>query len=252
MERGDWGTAETLLRDAVTACAVDSDARRHYAETLWRRGAHQEAIAQLAEALRLSSDDPVLLVRMAEMQLAEGQTQNALSYDQQALDLDPNFARAWAVCGRILRRSDQPRAALAGLQRALTLEPDNREWLLEAAELYRQLNQPRRALANLHCLLDSYASGEEPPQALYLCGLAYLALHRYDDATESFSLAASRGPPTPDMLYRLAESHMLAGRVEEAHLSARQALALQPNHAGSQALLARIAAATGEQTLLNR
>ncbi len=39
MERGDWKRAESLLSRAVQTSATDAEARRNYAETLWRRGA---------------------------------------------------------------------------------------------------------------------------------------------------------------------------------------------------------------------
>src|SRR5688572_4650610 len=50
IERGQWDDAEAALQLAVKACPTDGEARRHYAEALWRRGARADAIAQLREA----------------------------------------------------------------------------------------------------------------------------------------------------------------------------------------------------------
>jgi Flp pilus assembly protein TadD len=67
LERGRQQDAEALLAKAVAACPADAEARRHYAEALWRRGARQEAIAQLEQSDRLAGDDALLWTRLAEM-----------------------------------------------------------------------------------------------------------------------------------------------------------------------------------------
>ncbi|HYW78036.1 MAG TPA: tetratricopeptide repeat protein, partial [Thermoguttaceae bacterium] len=59
-EQGKCDDAERLLAKAVKSCPIDPEARRHYAETLWQRGAQLEAIAQLEEATRLAGDDAML------------------------------------------------------------------------------------------------------------------------------------------------------------------------------------------------
>ena len=57
MEADQWQEAEGLLDQAVTACPIDPDARRYYAETLLHRGASAEALAHLEKAIRLTPND---------------------------------------------------------------------------------------------------------------------------------------------------------------------------------------------------
>jgi tetratricopeptide (TPR) repeat protein len=248
LERGQPEQAEALLAKAVDACPIDPEARYHYGEALWRRGARHEAIAQLEEASRLAREDAMLRVRLAEMHLATGQGERARESAEEALDLDPELPAAWAIRGRVMRASGQPRRALADFHRALGYAPQHRPILLEVAELYRQLNQPERALATLHTLADTYSPGGEPQQVLYLMGLAYLARGRYEDAAESLSAAASREQPNPEIFYRLGEAEMLAGHPGEAAAAARRALALEPQHGPSRRLLDRLQLARQPQT----
>jgi cytochrome c-type biogenesis protein CcmH/NrfG len=63
---------------------------------------------------------------------------------------------------------------------------------------------------------------------------------RYDDAAQSFSLAAGRGVPTPEILYALAEAEYSSGRPEAAFAAARKALTLDPGHQPSHRLLGRL------------
>jgi tetratricopeptide (TPR) repeat protein len=99
---------------------------------------------------------------------------------------------------------------------------------------------------------DTYSPGEAPGQVLYLMGLAYVALGRYDDGAESLAAAVTRGKPTPEMLYRLGEAELLAGRPAEAADAARRALALQPRHEPSRSLLQRIELAQQPQTAVRK
>lgn len=239
-EREQHRQAESLLAEAVDTCPSDPDARRHYAETLWERGARPDAIAQLEEALRLDPEDASLHARLAEMYLETGRADRARRHAEQALDLNPGRSAAWAIRGRVMRAVDHPQQALADYHRALANAPDDQQILLEMAELYRQLNRPRRALATLHRLADTYSPGEEPQQVLYLTGLAQMALGRYEDAVDSLSSAIVRDRPTPELFYRLGEAELLAGRPGRATAAAQQALALAPDHGPSRNLLGRL------------
>ena len=252
MERGDWQRAEELLSQAVRACPVDSDARARYAETLWHRGAAQDAITQLEEAGRLSGDDAAIAIRSGEFYLTAGQIENARRAAERALDLEPKSAAAWALRAKTDEAAGDLRPALADYQRSLGYEPDNPEVLLQVAEVYRRLNQPERALVTLQRLIDSHPPGEEPQQLLDLQGRALTALGRYDDAIESFKLANERGRPTADILCRAAEAELLAGRINNSQMAARQALALDPSHSGSRALLVRLDVARAERPAIQR
>jgi tetratricopeptide (TPR) repeat protein len=247
IEHSRWDEAETLLAQALKTCPKDTEARCYYAETLWHRGAGNEALNQLEKARiqledgrSLSVNDASLCARIAEMQLALGQIDAARVRSEQAVDLDPKLAAAWVVHARVMRARQQLQQALADYHRALDYAPEDRQTLLEVAELYREMCQPQRAIMTLQILSDTYGPGEEPQQVLYLLGLAYEAAQRYDDAADSFATATQRGRPTPELLYRLAEVQLALGRPAAAADAARAAIAMDPRHQPSRDLLGRI------------
>lgn len=237
IERGQWERAEDLLAEAVETCPVDADARRHYAEALWHQGARERAVDELEEAARLTADDPQLHILLADRRLAIGHVELARQSAQHAVDLDPRLADAWAIRGRVRWACGQPDRALADYHRALGLAPHDRAILLETAELYRELGEPSRALVALQTLADTYSPGEEPQQVLYLEGLAYAALKRWDEATESLAAASTREQPTAEILFQLGRAELYAGRPARAAEAARQAIALYPDHRPSRELL---------------
>lgn len=240
LDRNDWRRAEPLLAQAVETFPQDAEARRHYATALWQAGRRREALLQITEALELAPDDSTLLSRAAEMRLAAGDSAEAAELVDRALDVDPRNPAVWRLRGRLRLQAGALREALADYQRSLADQPDDRDALLDVAEIYRRLNQPARALASLQSLSDGYPPGEEPPQVLYLLGLAYGALGRNGDAIDSFSAARDRGPSSPELLFRLAEAQWTAGRVADAEQNVSRALALSPRHPGSLALMKRM------------
>src|SRR5690348_14356517 len=70
MERGHWARADDLLAQAVKVFPQDADARYHYAEVLWHGDQRPAALEQIDKALKLSPDDPKLLLRAAQMRMA--------------------------------------------------------------------------------------------------------------------------------------------------------------------------------------
>ena len=242
-ERGQWQRAEELLSEAVRTCPSDPEARRHYAEALWHRGQREEAVAELEEATRLAVDNAESHVLLAEKRLAMGELELAGRSAQLAIDVDPKLAGAWFMRGRVRRAAGRAKQALSDYHRALGLAPNDPTTLLEIAEVYRELNEPQRALAALYRLADSYPPEEEPQQVLYLQGLAYGAVNRWDEAAESFSAASTRERPTPEILFRLAEAELHAERPVQAVTAAREALAEDPQHQPARALLAEAEAA---------
>jgi tetratricopeptide (TPR) repeat protein len=241
LEHGRTADAETCLAQAVAICPVDSEARRHYAEALWRRGTRPEAIAQMEEAVRLAEFDAASWARLAEMQLAVGLHEQAARSAETAVELDRKLAAAWAVHGGVARATGRHADALADYLRALGQAPRDRAILLEVAESYRLLNQPQRALQTLQTLAETYPPGEEPGRVMYLMGAAQLAVGRTDDAVTSLSAAIARDTPTVEMYHQLAEAQFMSGHPTEAAAALQQALAMQPAHQPSRELLRRSA-----------
>jgi Flp pilus assembly protein TadD len=251
MELGDWAKAESLLERAVEASPVDSTSRYHFAETLWHRGATEEALLQIEAAIRLDGTDAAMFVRAGEMALATGATDRALARADQAIRLNSKLSTAWALRGRVYAKMGQTDRALADLQRALQFAPDDNGVLLDVAALYRQQGQHDRCLATLQHLLDTYPAGEEPQLALWMEGLTLNDLGRPRQAAERLAAASRQGPPNADILFYLAEAQVAAGQSEAATAAARKALEVNPTHEPSRKLLTELAARpTGPESVV--
>lgn len=242
MQRQQWEQAEDLFAQAVQTSPVDERARWRYAEMLWRRGAHKEALVQMEEAVRLSGNEPKLLVQSGEMYLAAGDLPRAAKRAEQAVAADSQMASAWALQGDVLRRSGNHQDALAAYHRALNYQEHFPHVQLAAAEIYGESGRPQRALATLELLAGQYPPGQEPAEVQFATGLALKSLGRFDEAADSLAEAAKQGEPTAYLLLHLSEAHLLSGDLGSAGLAINEALAREPNHAGARQLHEQIEA----------
>jgi predicted Zn-dependent protease len=248
LESGQPQQAEELLRKSLAAAPDDASARRYMAETLWRRGAGDDALTQITKAVRLDPTNAGLAVRAGEMSLAVGRREFAASEAERAIRLDPKLASAWALRGRCHSKINQPDEALADFERAVELEPDRSDLLVEVASIYRQRGQNRRCLTAIYHVLDSYPSGEEPQSVLVMQGQTMMDLGRPQQAATAFLAAAQHGPPSADIYFSLAQAYSAAGRFEEAAGAAQQALAVNGSHDPSRRLLTQLATHAGPET----
>ena len=118
--------------------------------------------------------------------------------------------------------------------------------MLALAETYRVMNDPQRALLKLQNLADTYQTGDEPQNVLYLQGLALAALGRHADAASMLLMVRERGPASPELLYRLAESELQAGQFAAARQNVEQVLAIDPQNKSARTMLERLNVAQGQ------
>jgi TolB-like protein/DNA-binding winged helix-turn-helix (wHTH) protein/Tfp pilus assembly protein PilF len=159
----------------------------------------------------------------------------ALSYIEQAIQLDPNYAAAWAQRSQVLETmagysfiesSQGFRRARESAEKAISLDPDlaagylrlatiqmNHDWDWDGAEV------SLRKAAML-----------EPGSADVIHGQAYLArrLGRMDEAIELYKLAVKLDPLRADFQLRLGYELFDQGRYDEALAALQKAEELNP------------------------
>ncbi len=189
---------------------------------------------------------------LAEMRLAMNDRLGARQHAEYAIGMDPGSADAWVARARVSLADSDDRGALDDYHHALGLAPDDHATRLAVAEVYRRMNQPQRALSMLQGLADSYTPGEEPQQVLFLEGLAYHALGRYDEAIDTLSVACHRGPAERGTLLSASQVAVDGRQPGSSRGCGRQALALEPRHQPSHDLLSQIQLASRADGLTRR
>lgn len=240
LERGKLEDAETWFANAIKTNPVDERAHVQYAELLWRRSLHEDAIKHLEQSVKLSGGDPALVVRLGEMYLAQGDAERAWQQAELAIQSNRHLACAWALRGDVRRHEGKLQEALAEYHRSLSFEGHCPHVQLALAAIYREQNRPRRALSTLDALAEHYPPDEMPQEILLEQGLALKALGRHENAATLLAQATRRGEPSTELLFHLAEAQLLSGDTTNARLALIAALAQEPTHVASNQLKGQI------------
>lgn len=264
--RGDFGRAEALMRDALASAPARADIRRDLARVLCALGRHAEAIAHFDDAL---SGEPPAQARdhydQGTLLDQAGRADQAEAAYCRALELAPEWPLALdnlGVClqqrGRFDEAEDAFRRALASAQatdheRAFTWR--NLGSLLcqtgrvdQAVDVYRQALalDPDDATTHhelakaLHLAGDTVAAEAayrralslEPENARAHCHLGdlLLAAERASEAEAAYTRALALDPDDPEALRGLGASVHVQKRFDEALLAFSAALERDPDN----------------------
>ena len=218
MEQDKLTEAGKHLEHAVKLSKNDINHRRHYAEALWRQGKHQEALQQLEEAIKRGGQNNASLhISLAEKYLAIQEYDTAYHHADEAVRLDSQDYRSWALRGKTKRWQTTHQAGYtehmaAMLQqvrddylRAVSLAPNERELLTELATIQMSLGQPEQALATWLSVQSLYPQKGEPPEVLIGKTETLIALQRFEEAESNLLVLQQRGLDHSEMEHRLQE-----------------------------------------------
>ncbi len=227
LEREDYEEAEKRLGDAVRYDKKDLAHRRNYAEVLWQQGKHAAALKQLDAAIQHGGENDALLhMSLAEKNLSLEQPSLAFHHASQAIRLNPNDSRNWALrakagLNQVIRQDHTWTRAhydevleqvKIDYYKALTLTPDKRELLPELAQAQMLSGEPEHALATWQNFQAGFQPGTESIELL--CGKAetLVTLHRFDEALVCLTAAQKLAPNRPELVRRYTEVADMARR----------------------------------------
>lgn len=201
-----------------------------------------EAARVYLEGYRLLRTDPP---RTTKPQEWPPHLANSLKAFEKAVELDPQFGRAWAGMAKALeglsewddaRGAELAQRSLDSARKALEIDDTIAEAhrMLGSVALYRTWNQ-REAMVHL-----SRSAELEPanPEMIRMYAAVLSLLGRHDDAIRQASRAEIMEPNVAAVSAAVGDPYFLARRHSEARKAARRAIALDPNHAFSHWLLA--------------
>jgi len=234
---GNLEEAKIRFTKVLDACPYDSDARRHYARTLWRQGDHELAIEEMKAATMHSGDNPDWTVELGRMLFDHGQFGDAMNCASRALSRDAGSIAGWKLRGDVYQQQGQIQDALDAYYKSLSCGSDDADLRFAIARVHLTRGRPDRALSAMQRIMDAYPRGEEPPEVALEYGLALAALDRHEEAVESLASARSDLANDPRLANQLARSYMSLSKSAEAHTTVVEALEIHP---GQPELLATL------------
>ena len=178
----------------------------------------------------------------------------AEKYLERAIELDPNYAKAWNLLGsNFVGKAELGMIdTVEGMERARKLEQHALSLSPELAEAHADL-----AYLNLSFDWDFAATEAGVKRALqfdparligrHTAGKLYTALGRWRDAEEQFVVVQSRDPLNPWPILNLGITYYLEGRYRESEAMYRKLLELEPGFLWTRIYLAKTLLARGDR-----
>ncbi len=179
---------------------------------------YERSIALYQQVLAIDANDPAAWDGLARnymnqsyygLRPAEEAVRLAREAGGRALAIDPDFAPAHVLLGRISADNDGDLAAAARhLERALALEPANTDIIRNAAVLAANLGRLETSIE-----LNEYVTAHDPVNATghHNLGIDYRNAGRLDEAIASFRTALSLSPDYAGAQYGIGVALLLEG-----------------------------------------
>jgi tetratricopeptide (TPR) repeat protein len=193
-----------------------------------QRGAFDQAILMLQEAVRFSPDVPEFYNDLGNALRGKGAYQEAVSAYHIALDLHPAYADASFNLGVALESLGQIEKAEEAYTLALLHNPACVEARFNRAAMMMRDGRNAEAREEFLCVQNERPDLPQLPAAL---GRVCDVLGRWDEAESAYEALVERDPHSSDAHLRLGVVRMAGGRDEGARRAIDQALLLNPDFA---------------------
>lgn len=184
---------------------------------------YKEAEQMARKSIELDSDNAIgfdqLGVALELQGLIDDETQNAY---QKAIDLQPEFALAYAHMGRLLRRKGLTKESSAAYRKAIQLSNDVPTMILVADVMQSQ----QRYLESEQLLRAALRQDEKNPTALYLLGRALTTRKNYAEAEAVLKKSVQVSPNSFVSYTLLGSLYYTSGNLVKAEQALNQALSV--------------------------
>jgi len=223
---GDPGRAEALYREILASTAGSFDAAHLLGVALIQRGAHEEGIARIRQAIALDPRQPNARYHLVRALLCRRDWPAAVSACDDLLTLQSQNAEVWFLRGNARQQLGSHAAAVDDYAEALRLKPDFPAAWNNAGHSLRVL---RRLAAATSAFRRALALQPAYMVALNNLGLALLDSQRLDEALRSFDDALAVQPDAIEVLSNRGTALMAMKRCSEAADSFARVVSLAPD-----------------------
>ena len=234
LKAGNLDEAESAFRTVVEGGGGLAYVHNNLGIVLQRRGQHQRAVAEFAQAVGLDPDYAAPRILAGGSLLALGRVAEATAQLEAAVEIAPREPLARLQLARVHEHAGDWIGAVEQYRALKELAPGEAEYMYGLGRAYLRLSE--------WCLseLDALDSGQARLQQSL--GHHYRVQGRPDLALRAFERAVEADPTLPEVHLALAQIHMEQKRWAEARRAIERELALVPESAGARAFARQLQA----------
>jgi len=161
----------------------------------------------------------------AQEQYKKGNWQGEIDSLKQAVEIDPQFTRAWVLLGEMYKFTRQTDQALKAYRAAVDVEPEEPVCYKALGFALLSLQKFEDAIPVWQQLIKISPNDSTGPAGL---GSALFGLKRYAEAVSALEAAVSLNPQTANLNLRLGSAYLRAGNDAKALAALNEGIELDP------------------------
>jgi len=257
LEAMNAASGDSLAREQIQSGSKEEVLNALHKATSALRGKLGESLASvqkfdkpLSEATT-SSLEALKAFTLGDMTHAAGLELEALPSYQRAVELDPNFAMAYARLGAVYNNLGQSQLSEQNRQRAFELRDraSGREKLYIMSHYYADAGQLDKGITALEMYKQTYPRDSIPYNNL---ASIYLQLGQFENAVQNARLSIETDPSSGSGYENLAAAYMGLNRLDEAKSTLNAALQHNLNFPSLHTMSATLAWAQGDDATLEK
>jgi len=222
---GDWHSCASAASSAWHLHPEDDHSLRLLAQAAEHENRPKEAMDYYRLLSGRASDDPAVLLALAQTSLAAGEPDQARQAAEQTLALQPDCGQAHAVLGLVELEKGEEEKAFASLQKATRLAPESSIPWKALAEMHSAKGNREAAATTLRAGIES---ASDPAELLLALGRTLFDEGRLREAASTLERALDLRPEDTDILVALAETALGMQKPSESEAYLNRAMAISP------------------------
>ena len=235
--RGQYGQAERVCRQILTARPGNADAHNILGVSLAALGRSEDAVTELQRAIKLNPEAPSYHANLGEILRQAGRLDEAVSALETAIELDGNNAQALNNLGIIQYEKRNFKKAVDYYQRALAINPQMPEALNNLGNASRTIGDIEGAL---HAYQEALTQRVVYPEVYNNLGTLLQQDRRFEEAEHALRKAIQQNPRYVEAHNNLAQLLSTQGNELEALRILGDALKFAPKNVQTLLLTAKL------------
>ena len=215
------------------------------AEVYLAEGRLNEAVTACESALKIEPNLAAACQTLGKVMQVRGEIEQAKQWYEAALDRNPNLPEVYANLGSLYAQGKQWEKAIANCEKAIALAPNFAAAYRQLARVWTQLQKREEAAEcwyQAFKIEPNWATADEQ----VTLGNSFVELSKFDRAIECYSRAIELNPMLATAYHNLGEMLVGQKRWDEAIANYRQAIAINPDSFESYHSLGKTWAERGE------
>jgi arylsulfatase A-like enzyme/tetratricopeptide (TPR) repeat protein len=234
--RGQHSSAARVLEDVLNQSPEASSVRVILALQYEKLGDLEKAAQQFSRVVADDSQNVLACFNLARTRLKQGKVDEAVTWYEQTLKIDPAFTQARTGLGIVYRNRKQWSRAIEEFEEALEVGP-NYIARHNLATIYAQQGALDQAMKHAR---EAVKLGPKQAESYNVLGSIYLLMKQLQEAERSYLQVIELSPQSDTAFTNLAKVYVQTHRSDKARNALHQALKINPNQEMARRLLAQL------------